>query len=140
MAVPHHLTPPTDATRNRMRAARRRDTKPELLLRRRLHSRGLRFFVEAAVVSGTRRRADVVFPRRRVAVFVDGCFWHGCPQHWTLPRTNAEFWRAKISANVVRDLDTNQRLESDGWMVIRVWEHEDPDLAADLVERAVRSR
>ena len=86
---------------------------------------------------GWRRRADVVFTRYRVAVFVDGCFWHRCPQHFNQPHNNAEFWRAKIARNVQRDQETNATLEAAGWAVIRVWEHEHPAEAADRVVRAL---
>eukprot|EP01133_Synstelium_polycarpum_P019814 gene19814-23735_t len=109
-----------------MSAQRRRDTKPEIALRRELHRRGLRYFVDRAPVKGVRRRADLVFPRRKVAVFVDGCFWHSCPQHATFPKNNAQWWTDKLAANVVRDRDTDARLAEQGWTVIRVWEHEDP--------------
>lgn len=79
-----------------------------------------------------------MFTRRKVAVFVDGCFWHGCPEHGTWPERNATFWREKILANKTRDADTNERLTDAGWIVIRIWEHEDPAVAADLVESALR--
>lgn len=91
-------------------------------------------------MAGTRRRADIVFGPSRVAVFVDGCFWHGCPEHGSWPRSNAEWWREKIQANKRRDSDTDRLLEDAGWYVIRIWEHEDPTQAADRVERVVRTR
>ena len=75
-----------------------------------------------------------------MAVFVDGCFWHGCPSHATWPKRNADWWRRKIEGNVARDADTDERLRREGWLVLRIWEHEDPDLAADRIEGAVRSR
>jgi len=123
-----------------MQATRQRDTSGELALRRELHRRGLRYRVDKAVVPGTRRRPDVVFPTERVAVFVDGCFWHDCPEHGTQPRANAQWWRDKIAANVRRDRDTNQRLEGAGWIVIRAWEHEDPIEVAGRVEAVVLKR
>ncbi|PCK29013.1 MULTISPECIES: very short patch repair endonuclease [Rhodococcus] len=130
--------PATDpATSARMSAQRRRDTKPEIALRRELHRRGLRYFVDRAPVKGVRRRADLVFPRRKVAVFVDGCFWHSCPQHATLPKNNAQWWTDKLAANVVRDRDTDARLAEQGWTVIRIWEHEDPLVAAERVQKAL---
>ncbi|AZI59946.1 very short patch repair endonuclease [Rhodococcus sp. D-46] len=130
--------PATDpATSARMSAQRRRDTKPEIALRRELHRRGLRYFVDRAPVKGVRRRADLVFPRRKVAVFVDGCFWHSCPQHATFPKNNAQWWTDKLAANVVRDRDTDARLAEQGWTVIRVWEHEDPLVAAERVQKAL---
>jgi DNA mismatch endonuclease (patch repair protein) len=118
----------------------RRDTKPELLLRRLLHARGLRFRVDRAVLKDRRRRADIVFGPACVVVFVDGCFWHGCPEHATWPAANADYWREKIETNRARDRDTDRRLAASGWRVIRVWEHEDPVAAADLIEAAVRAR
>jgi len=123
-----------------MRANRSRDTKPEKLIRSLLHRRGLRFRVDVSPIRGVRRRADIVFSRARVAVFVDGCFWHGCPEHATWPKANAEFWREKIETNRRRDLDTNRKFEEEGWVVIRVWEHEDTAEAARLIENMVRDR
>ncbi|NKS72039.1 DNA mismatch endonuclease Vsr [Rhodococcus hoagii] len=122
-----------------MRAQRRRDTAPEVALRRELHRRGARFFVDRAPLRGLRRRADLVFPRRRVAVYVDGCFWHSCPQHATSPKNNAQWWADKLAANVVRDRDTDTRLADAGWTVVRIWEHEDPTEAADRVQAALRA-
>lgn len=122
-----------------MRANRSRDTTPEKQIRSLLHRRGLRFRVDVSPIPGVRRRADVVFAKARVAVFVDGCFWHGCPEHATWPKANAAFWKEKIETNRRRDADTNAKFEAAGWMVIRVWEHEDPELAAERIERAVRT-
>lgn len=123
-----------------MRTQRRRDTKAELLIRSELWRRGLRYRVDRPPMSGMRRRADVVFTRARVAVFVDGCFWHRCPDHSTIPKANRAWWIAKLDANVARDSDTDARLGAAGWLVLRVWEHEDPLQAADRIERAVRAR
>ncbi len=120
-----------------MSRQRRRDTAPEVALRRELHRRGARFFVDRAPLPGLRRRADLVFPRRRVAVYVDGCFWHRCPVHATAPKNNAEWWSAKLTGNVARDRDTDARLAAAGWTVVRIWEHEDPVLAADRVQNAL---
>jgi DNA mismatch endonuclease (patch repair protein) len=117
----------------RLRRVRRRDTPAELRLRSELHRRGLRFRVDMAPLPGLRRRADVVFTRAKVAVFVDGCFWHGCPRHMTWPVANAEWWRAKIDQNAARDRDTDRRLSEAGWTVLRFWEHEDSGLAAAQV-------
>jgi DNA mismatch endonuclease (patch repair protein) len=100
---------------------------------------GLRYRVDLAPIVGLRRRADVVFTRAKVAVFVDGCFWHGCPVHATWPKANAEFWRTKIETNGTRDQDTNRRLIEAGWVVIRVWEHEKPEVAAKTIARTVRT-
>ncbi len=118
----------------------RRDTKPEVELRRVLHSRGLRFRVDRAVLSDRRRRVDIVFGPSRVAVFVDGCFWHGCPEHATWPEKNAAYWRDKIETNQLRDRDTDDQLAQAGWEVLRVWEHEDMRAAAGRIETAVASR
>jgi DNA mismatch endonuclease (patch repair protein) len=121
-----------------MQATRRRDTAPELALRRELHRRGLRYRVDTEVKIGLRRRADVVFTKARVAVFVDGCFWHGCPAHATAPKANAGFWAGKLAANQARDRDTDVRLTAAGWRIVRIWEHEDPAVAADRVVQAVK--
>ncbi|MFD4369369.1 very short patch repair endonuclease [Rhodococcus sp. NPDC058521] len=127
--------PATDpVTSARLSAQRRRDTKPEMALRRELHRRGYRYFVDRAPLRGLRRRADLVFPRRKVAVYVDGCFWHSCPQHATRPKNNAEWWAEKLAGNVRRDRDTDDRLTEAGWTVIRVWEHEDAVAAATRIE------
>lgn len=118
----------------------RRDTKPELALRKELWGRGLRYRVDVAPIRGLRRRADLVFSRSKVAVYVDGCFWHSCPTHATVPKSNREWWVAKLATNVDRDRDTDARLGEAGWMVVRVWEHEGVTEAADRVEAIVRSR
>jgi DNA mismatch endonuclease, patch repair protein len=123
-----------------MTSTRQKDTKPEVLLRTELHQLGLRYRLHQPVVPGVRRRPDIVFGPAKVAVFVDGCFWHGCPEHGTTPKANAAFWAKKISDNRRRDADTNERLEVAGWKVIRVWEHDDPCRAAKKIEQAVRRR
>jgi DNA mismatch endonuclease (patch repair protein) len=120
-----------------MQAQRERDTGIERAIRSKLHARGLRFRLHRRLLAGSRREADLVFGRARVAVFVDGCFWHGCPEHATWPKHNADFWRAKIERNVERDRDTDARLAAEGWHVVRVWEHEDADAAVARIERAV---
>lgn len=127
------------AALKRMLAAKQRDTRPELELRSELHRRGLRFRVDACPIPGVRRRSDILFPGARVSIYVDGCFWHGCPVHGTWPKANDKWWRAKIEANQVRDADTARRMAESGWLVIRVWEHEGA-AAADRVEEAVRAR
>nr|WP_276202972.1 very short patch repair endonuclease [Jiangella muralis] len=128
-----------EITSRRMSRQRRRDTEAELSLRRVLHARGLRYRVDAALPGLPRRRADLSFPRQRLAVFVDGCFWHGCPVHKTEPKNNAAWWAAKLARNIERDRETDAHLADLGWRVVRIWEHEDPELAADLVEAAARS-
>ncbi len=123
-----------------MLATRRRDTAPELALRRRLHALGLRYRVDRPVIPGLRRRADVVFASAKVAVFVDGCYWHSCPTHGTQPKANASWWAEKLETNRHRDADTDRRLRLADWLVIRVWEHEDADHAARRIRTAVRRR
>ena len=110
-----------------------RDNQQEVALRSALHARGLRFRIHAKVLEPSRRTVDITFPKSRVAVFVDGCFWHSCPVHGTSPKNNAAWWRAKIDANVARDRDTDRRLRDAGWSVVRVWEHEVLKAAADRV-------
>lgn len=125
--------PASEAVSRRFSRTRGRDTKPELALRRALHARGLRFYVDRAPLRGIRRRADIVFPRLRLAVYVDGCFFHGCPLHMTWPARNADFWREKIERNIERDSDTDARMEAAGWTVVRVWEHRDPaEVSAEI--------
>lgn len=121
-----------------MLANKRRDTSTELAVRRELHSRGLRYRVDFAPVTGLRRRADIVFTRARIAVFIDGCFWHGCPIHGTAPKRNADYWGPKLAANVARDRDTDARLSEAGWIVARFWEHESPIAVADAIDRFAR--
>lgn len=100
----------------------------------------MRYRVDARPLPELNRRADLVFRGPQVAVFVDGCYWHGCPQHGTTPTTNADYWLTKIGRNVARDLDTNRQLEEAGWMVIRLWEHEIPVEAVSRVVDAVQGR
>jgi len=132
--------PTSEAVSGRMSRQARTGTSPELVLRRALHRRGLRFRVDYRLDPAglPRRRADVVFTRQQVAVFVDGCFWHACPEHATSPKANGAWWAAKLAGNVARDRDTDARLEASDWTVVRVWEHELVEAAADLIETAVR--
>lgn len=122
-----------------MKSQRQRDTSAETALRSLLHRRGLRFRVHYALPN-LRRRADIAFPGQRIAVFVDGCFWHGCPEHGTWPKRNADWWREKIQANRRRDAETAAKLKEQGWSVVRVWEHETAETAAYAIERVVRER
>ncbi|TDU83154.1 T/G mismatch-specific endonuclease [Kribbella voronezhensis] len=117
-----------------------RNTQVEIELRRYLHAAGLRYRIHRRPVLGVRREADIVFGPARVAVFVDGCFWHGCPEHATWPKSNAEFWREKIEGNRRRDANTDALLAKAGWLVVRVWEHEGIEAAAARVQRAVAAR
>ncbi len=119
-----------------MSRQRRRDTDAEMALRRALHALGYRYLVDAALPGMPRRRADLLFRGKRVAVFADGCYWHGCPTHRTFPRHNAAWWNAKIEANIARDGNTNRHLESQSWRVVRIWEHEP---LTDAIERVVRA-
>ena len=124
-----------------MRANRGRDTSPEVALRSALHRLGLRFRKDLRIdLPGGRVRPDVVFVRARVAVFVDGCFWHGCPVHGTQPRSNSAFWADKIATNRRRDVDTDRRLGHEGWWVLRFWEHEDMEVCAARVGQVVAER
>ena len=115
----------------------RRDTSPEMELRRALWRMGLRYRVQYKSQGLPRRKIDIAFPGKKVAVQVDGCFWHSCPQHATFPKNNAQWWTDKLAANVVRDRDTDARLAEQGWTVIRIWEHEDPLVAAERVQKAL---
>jgi DNA mismatch endonuclease (patch repair protein) len=122
-----------------MRAVRRKDTAPEMIVRRRLHSRSLRYRVDYALpLAGVRRRADIAFPGLNLAVFIDGCWWHGCPDHKGTAQRNAEWWYTKIQSNVRRDQDTGDRLHAQGWEVLRFWEHDDPESVCDAIEAAVK--
>ncbi|MES9591425.1 MULTISPECIES: DNA mismatch endonuclease Vsr [unclassified Streptomyces] len=121
-----------------MRGNRSKGTRPELRLRSLLHKQGLRYRVAARPLPELRRTADLIFSKPKVAVFVDGCFWHGCPEHFRESHKNAEFWRGKIEGNRIRDAETDCLLREAGWTVVRVWEHEDPDAAAARVICAVR--
>ncbi|MEU4557474.1 very short patch repair endonuclease [Actinoplanes sp. NPDC023936] len=123
--------------RKSMQANTGRDTKPELALRRAVHARGLRYYVNRRPIKAVRRTADLVFPRLKLAIFLDGCFWHGCPQHHTVAKTNATFWAEKVATNRRRDRDTNTRLTDAGWTVLRVWEHEPVDQAAARIAETV---
>ena len=116
----------------------RRDTKPEMLLRRELHRRGLRFRVQVKVPGIKRRTIDIAFTRARLAVYVDGCFWHGCSEHVNRPKANREWWDWKISQTKDRDADTDLRLAEADWSVLRVWEHMPVTEAADRVEATWR--
>ncbi len=129
----------TPAVRAVMRGNRSRDTRPELALRSAVHALGLRYRVGIRPLPVVRRTADLVFTRDKVAVFLDGCYWHGCDKHYRPARKNSEFWTAKIAANRSRDRETDRLLQEAGWESIRVWEHERPDVAAaqiaELLER-----
>src|ERR1700680_3874225 len=129
--------PVSPSTTKRMSNTAHKDNVRERALRSELHVRGLRFRLHRPLLTGSRRTVDVVFPASRTAVFIDGCFWHGCPDHRTWPKNNAEWWRNKIETNMARDRDTDRRLTSVGWLVLRIWEHEPIGTAADRIEAAV---
>ncbi len=131
---PAASTPQVSAFMSRLKTA---GTDPELAIRRELHKRGLRFRVNVRGLAGT---PDIVFTRARLVIQIDGCFWHGCPEHSTTPKSNAVFWAEKILANQRRDDRDDRALEQEGWVVLRVWEHEDPSPVADRIEQLWRSR
>jgi DNA mismatch endonuclease, patch repair protein len=121
-----------------MQGNRKRDTRPELAVRRAAHRLGLRYRVAARPLPHLNCTADLVFARARVAVFVDGCYWHGCPTHFTPPRTNPSYWGPKIARNQERDSRVTAELSSEGWTVLRFWEHDPADVAANRIAAAVR--
>lgn len=123
-----------------MQGNRSRDTKPELAVRRLLHAAGLRYRVAYRPEPTLRRTADIVFTRQRVAIFIDGCFWHACPEHGTVSRSNVDYWSTKLARNVERDRDTTQKLEDAGWTVLRFWEHDLPAAVAGQIAEAVSDR
>lgn len=122
-----------------MRANPPADTAPEIRLRSALHRAGLRFRKNHAIsLRDVRARPDIVFPSARVAVFLDGCFWHRCPEHGSAPKSNNHYWAPKLAHNVERDRRIDDALSAVGWTVVRVWEHEPPEQAVDRVARVVR--
>lgn len=122
-----------------MRGNKGRDTRPEKALRSAVHALGLRYRVALRPLPSLRRTADLVFTRAQVAVFLDGCFWHACPDHYRPSHINSEFWRSKIGNNVARDAETDRLLRDAGWEIVRVWEHENPQEAAYRVAEVVRT-
>lgn len=132
--------PSSPSVSARMSRQGRRDTLPEVAVRRLLHAAGLRYRVNVPVPGMRRRTIDIVFPRLKIAVFMDGCFWHGCPQHATQPKSNAEWWRTKLDKNMARDTETTEHLRAEGWTVLRFWEHEVPIEAARIVQEIVTQR
>ncbi|MER5501215.1 MULTISPECIES: very short patch repair endonuclease [unclassified Streptomyces] len=121
----------------RMSRQANRDTKPEVAIRKLLHAAGYRYRVNERVPGMSRRTIDIAFTRAKVAVLIDGCFWHGCPLHATRPKSNAEWWRVKLERNMERDRETNEHLTEEGWTVLRFWEHEAPEEVALRVAAAV---
>jgi DNA mismatch endonuclease (patch repair protein) len=136
-SVPAHPGASSDQASRRMSRAARVGTAPEMAIRKALHAQGLRYRVGLPVPGQRRRTIDVAFTRARIAVFVDGCFWHGCPKHGTWPKANSEWWRLKLAANRRRDQDTNRLLREQGWSVVRLWEHTSAPEAVDQVVRVL---
>ena len=122
----------------RMSVAKTSGTQPEMAIRRLLFKAGLRYRVQYRVSGLARRSIDIAFPRVRLAIFVDGCFWHGCERHRSVPTSNAEWWMAKLTENRLRDNDTGKRLSNFGWSVLRFWEHDNPQLVASKILRVVQ--
>jgi DNA mismatch endonuclease, patch repair protein len=139
--LPRYFQGVSDATRRSMRSNRRRDTKPEIAVRRTLHASGLRFNVDRRILTPTgAARPDIVFPRVRVAVFIDGCFWHGCAVHGTVPKNNRDLWAPKLARNRERDAEQTRSLRGDGWIVVRFWEHQSHEEIAVSVRALVLKR
>ncbi|MFC8361702.1 very short patch repair endonuclease [Streptomyces griseorubiginosus] len=128
------------ARRRNMQAIRSRDTTPERLIRRLVHAQGLRYRVGARPLADLRRTADMVFRPTKIAVFIDGCYWHGCPEHYVSPKTNPGYWSDKVARNMARDRDTDQRLTEAGWTVLRFWEHEPSEDCAARIAAEVEKR
>ena len=127
------------AVRASMQGNKSRDTSPELAVRRAAHALGLRYRVATRPIKTLRRTADLVFTKRKIAVFIDGCFWHGCPTHHSVAKTNADYWATKVLKNRTRDVDTNETLTAEGWTVLRFWEHEDPLTVAQNIAATVKA-
>ena len=128
--VPHPLN---EAVRARFKAQKTRDTTPEVLVRRLLHKAGARYRLEVRAENDLRTKPDIVFRGPRLAVYIDGCFWHGCPEHFIPPKNNAAWWQEKISANKTRDGRSRRALADRGWTVLSFWEHDDPSDVAQQV-------
>lgn len=128
------------AVRNSMQGNKSKDTKPEMIVRRYLHASGLRYRVHSRPIKDWNRRADIVFPRVKIAIFINGCYWHGCPKHYKKPKTNTVYWTQKIERNIERDVETFKRLRTEGWSVIVLWEHENLDKKAIKVALRVKRR
>ncbi|MGQ4351715.1 very short patch repair endonuclease [Streptomyces drozdowiczii] len=129
--------PSSPAVSARMSRQASRDTAPEVAVRKLLHASGYRYRLNERVPHMSRRTIDIAFTRAKVAVFLDGCFWHGCPEHATQPKSNAEWWRQKLERNMARDAETTAHLVAEGWTVLRFWEHQAPVQVADTVAEVV---
>ncbi|MGP3979282.1 very short patch repair endonuclease [Streptomyces sp. 8N114] len=128
------------ARRRNMQAIRSRDTTPERKIRQLVHAQGARYRVSTRPLPELRRTADMVFRSAKIAVFIDGCYWHGCAEHYVPPKTNPGYWSDKVARNIARDRDTDQKLKTAGWLVLRFWEHEESDACADKILAEVRNR
>ncbi|UNZ18551.1 very short patch repair endonuclease [Streptomyces sp. 891-h] len=128
------------ARRRNMQAIKSRDTTPERRIRQLVHAQGARYRVSARPLPDLRRTADMVFRSAKIAVFIDGCYWHGCAEHYVPPKTNSGYWSDKVARNIARDRDTDQKLKEAGWLVLRFWEHEESEACADQIVALVRSR
>lgn len=137
MAVMSTAKPSSPAVSARMSRQASRDTAPEVAVRKLLHASGYRYRLNERVPHMSRRTIDIAFTRAKVAVFLDGCFWHGCPEHATQPKSNAEWWRQKLDRNMARDAETTAHLVAEGWTVLRFWEHQAPVQVADTVAEVV---
>lgn len=129
--------PSSPAVSARMSRQASRDTEPEVAVRKLLHASGYRYRLNERVPHMSRRTIDIAFTRAKVAVFLDGCFWHGCPEHATQPKSNAEWWRQKLDRNMARDAETTAHLVAEGWTVLRFWEHQAPVQVAETVAEVV---
>lgn len=136
-SAPEHRLLTSPKTSRRMSKVRQTGTNAETALRKELFKAGLRYRVNVVVLANPRRVADVAFSTLKLAIFADGCFWHGCPTHATWPKSNAAFWRSKIEQNRARDDDTDERLRNSGWVILRFWEHESPSDCATAVAMTV---
>lgn len=131
-------TSPT--VRKVMQGNRSRDTNPEMAVRQAVHALGLRYRVAERPIENVARSADLVFSKVKVAVFIDGCFWHGCPTHYRAPASHPDYWREKLARNQARDKETMELLSRHGWVALRFWSHCDPVLVAEEIRRAVEQR
>lgn len=133
------VSPSSHEASLRMARVRQKGTDAELSICKELHARGLRYRLHVPLLTKPRRVADIVFSGAKVAIFVDGCFWHGCSEHASWPKSNAQFWREKIETNRARDADTDRRLQTSGWRVVRIWSHESAGEAAERIKDIVRT-
>lgn len=134
-----NLTPPSDVVRRQMQAQKTAGTRMELQVRRRLHALGYRYRVDRRPLPNEKFKGDIVWSGRRLVVFLDGCFWHGCPVHGTTPKSNTDWWRNKIEGNRARDRRVDDLLRQKGWTVLRFWEHDDTEAIVQAITRHLES-